>query len=139
MSDSLDQVQALLSRSAADARETGAILRVVPVNDRGEILLDEYERLLGPRTKLAAFTHANNTLGTILPVEEMAFLAKKRGAAVLVDGAPSVAHLPVNVRSWGVDFFVFSGHKIFAPTGIGAVWDEKRSGGTCRPGRAAAT
>ncbi len=104
------------------ARETGSHIRVVPVNDRGEIQLDQYERLLTPRTKLVAFAHANNTIGTILPVEEMAFLAKKRGATVFVDGAQSVAHLPVNVRSWGIDFFVFSGHKIFAPTGIGAVW-----------------
>lgn len=104
------------------AQQTGAVLKVTPVNDRGEILLDEYERLLGPRTKLVSFAHANNTLGTILPVEEMAFLAKKRGATVVVDGAQSVAHLPVTVRSWGIDFFVFSGHKVFAPTGIGAVW-----------------
>ena len=104
------------------AKELGVILRVTPVNDRGEILLDEYERLLTPRTKLVAFAHANNTLGTILPVAEMAFLAKKQGATVLIDGAQSVAHLPVDVRQWRVDFFVFSGHKVFAPTGIGAVW-----------------
>lgn len=104
------------------AEQTGAIIRVTPVNDRGEILLDEYERLLTPRTKLVAFAHANNTLGTILPVAEMAWLAKKQGATVLVDGAQSVAHLPVDVRQWGIDFFVFSGHKVFAPTGIGAVW-----------------
>ncbi len=104
------------------AKELGVILRVTPVNDKGEILLDEYERLLSPRTKLVAFAHANNTLGTILPVQEMTFLAKKRGATVLVDGAQSVAHLPVDVRGWGIDFFVFSGHKVFAPTGIGAVW-----------------
>jgi len=106
-------------------REAGAILRVTPVNDAGEIQLNEYERLLTPRTKLVAFAHANNTIGTILPVEEMAFLAKKRGATVLVDGAQSVAHLPVDVRRWGVDFFVFSGHKIFAPTGIGVVWGKE--------------
>jgi cysteine desulfurase/selenocysteine lyase len=104
------------------ARETGAVIRVTPVNDRGEIQLDEYERLLSARTKLVAFAHANNTIGTVLPVEEMAFLAKKRGATVLVDGAQSIAHLPVDVRRWGVDFLVFSGHKVFAPTGIGAVW-----------------
>jgi cysteine desulfurase/selenocysteine lyase len=104
------------------AKERGAILRVTPVNERGEILLDEYERLLTPRTKLVAFAHANNTLGTILPVAEMAWLAKKSGATVLVDGAQSVAHLPVDVHQWGIDFFVFSGHKVFAPTGIGAVW-----------------
>jgi len=107
------------------AKENGAVLRAIPVNDRGEILLDEYERLLGPRTRLVALTHANNSLGTVLPVEEMTRLAKRHGAVVLIDGAQSVAHLPVDVQQLGCDFFVFSGHKIFGPTGIGAVYGRK--------------
>ncbi|MGC9967806.1 MAG: cysteine desulfurase [Syntrophobacteraceae bacterium] len=104
------------------AKEKGAILKVIPVNDRGEIMLEAYHALLGPRTKLVALTHASNSLGTILPVAEMTQAAKRYGARVLIDGAQSVAHLPVNVQEIGCDFFVFSGHKIFAPTGIGAVY-----------------
>jgi cysteine desulfurase/selenocysteine lyase len=104
------------------AKEKGAVIRVIPVNDRGEILLEEYQRLLGPRTKLVAITQASNSLGTILPVGEMTQVAKRYGARVLIDGAQSVAHIPVNVQDLGADFFVFSGHKIFAPTGIGVAY-----------------
>lgn len=104
------------------AREKGAILRVVPVTDRGEIMLEEYERLLGPRTKLVAITHASNSLGTILPVAEMTKMVKRYHARVLIDGAQSAAHTPINVQDLDCDFFVFSGHKIFGPTGIGAVF-----------------
>ena len=104
------------------AKEKGAVLRVIPVNDRGEIMLEEYQKILGPRTKVVALAHASNSLGTILPVDEMTQMAKRYGARVLIDGAQSVAHLPVNVQKLGVDFFVFSGHKIFGPTGIGAVY-----------------
>lgn len=104
------------------ARETGAVIRVTPINDAGEIQLEDYQRLLGPRTRLAAFTHANNSLGTLLPVEEMTRLAKRYGARVLIDGAQSVAHVPVNVQQLDCDFYVFSGHKIFGPTGIGAIY-----------------
>jgi cysteine desulfurase/selenocysteine lyase len=104
------------------AREKGAVLRVIPVNDRGEVMMEEYQRLLGPRTKLVALTHASNSLGTILPVAEMTQLAKRYGARVLIDGAQSVAHVPVNMQHLGADFYVFSGHKIFGPTGIGAVY-----------------
>jgi len=107
------------------AHERGAILRVIPVNDRGEIILEEYERLLGPRTRIVALTQASNSLGTILPVAEMTQSAKRYGARVLIDGAQSVAHLPVNVQQLGCDFFVFSGHKIFGPTGIGAVYTKQ--------------
>ncbi len=107
------------------AKEKGALLRAIPVNDRGEILLDEYSRLLNPRTKLVAITQASNGLGTILPVKEMIQLAKRFDIKVLVDGAQSVAHLPVNVQEIDADFFVFSGHKIFAPTGIGVVYGKK--------------
>lgn len=104
------------------AKERGAVIRVIPLNDRGEVILSEYERLLGPRTKLVSITQASNSLGTILPVHEMTRTAKKYGAKVLIDGAQSVAHIPVNVQELGCDFFVFSGHKIFGPTGIGVVY-----------------
>jgi len=107
------------------ARERGAVLRVIPVNDRGEIILEEYERLLGHRTRLVALTHANNSLGTVLPIHEMTRTAKRYGATVLIDGAQSVAHLPVDMQALDCDFFVFSGHKIFGPTGIGAVYGRK--------------
>lgn len=104
------------------AKEKGAILRVIPVNDRGEIQLEEYQKLLGPRTKVVALTQASNSLGTILPVGEMTQMAKRYGARVILDGAQSVAHIPVSMQELGCDFFVFSGHKIFGPTGIGAVF-----------------
>ncbi|MGD0844681.1 MAG: cysteine desulfurase [Geobacteraceae bacterium] len=104
------------------AHEKGAVIRVIPVNDRGEVMLEAYEALLGPRTKLVALTQASNSLGTVLPVAEMTHAAKRYGARVLIDGAQSVSHMPVNVQQIGCDFFVFSGHKIFAPTGIGVVY-----------------
>ena len=104
------------------AKEKGAVIRVIPVNDRGEVMLEEYQSLLGPRTKLVALTQASNSLGTILPVTEMTQMAKRYGARVLIDGAQSVSHIPVNVQEMGCDFFVFSGHKIFGPTGIGVVY-----------------
>ena len=104
------------------AQEKGAHIRVIPVNDRGEVMLEEYQRLLGPRTKLVALTQASNSLGTILPVAEMTQMAKRYGTRVLIDGAQSVSHLPVNVQEIGCDFFVFSGHKIFGPNGIGVVY-----------------
>jgi cysteine desulfurase / selenocysteine lyase len=103
------------------AKETGARLRIIPVNDRGEIILEEYQSLLGPRTKLVALAHASNSLGTLLPVAEMTQMAKRFGARVLIDGAQTVAHVPVNVQQLGSDFYVFSGHKIFGPTGIGVL------------------
>jgi cysteine desulfurase/selenocysteine lyase len=104
------------------AQATGAVLRIIPVTDRGEIMLEEYQRLLGPRTKLVALAHASNSLGTLLPVAEMTQLAKRYNARVLIDGAQTVAHVPVNVQQLDCDFFVFSGHKIFGPTGIGVVY-----------------
>jgi cysteine desulfurase / selenocysteine lyase len=102
-------------------KETGARLRVIPVNDRGEIMLEEYQAILGPRTKLVALAHASNSIGTLLPVAEMIQMAKRYGARVLIDGAQTVAHVPVNVQQLGSDFYVFSGHKIFGPTGIGVL------------------
>ncbi|QVL32662.1 cysteine desulfurase [Telmatocola sphagniphila] len=104
------------------AKEKGAIIRVIPVNDRGEIMLEQYQAILGPKTKLVALTHASNSLGTILPVSEMTQLAKRYNARVLIDGAQSVSHMPVDMQQLNCDFFVFSGHKIFGPTGIGAVY-----------------
>ena len=107
------------------AHERGARIKVVPVNDRGEIIMEEYTKLLGPRTKFVSLTQASNGLGTILPIKEMIQLAKRFDARVLIDGAQSVAHIPVNVQDLDADFFVFSGHKIFAPTGIGVVYGKR--------------
>lgn len=107
------------------ARQTGARIRVIPVNDRGEILFEEYTKLLGPRTRFVSLTQASNGLGTILPVREMIRIARRFDVKVLIDGAQSVAHIPVNVQELDADFFVFSGHKIFAPTGIGVVYGKR--------------
>jgi cysteine desulfurase / selenocysteine lyase len=104
------------------AKEKGAVIRVIPVNDRGELMQEAYQQLLGPRTKLVALTQASNSLGTINPVAEMTHAAKRYGARVIIDGAQSVSHMPVNMQEIGCDFFVFSGHKIFAPTGTGVVY-----------------
>jgi cysteine desulfurase / selenocysteine lyase len=104
------------------AMRTGARLRVAPVNDRGEIILEEYGKLLGPRTKIVALTQVSNALGTVTPVQPMVAMAHAVGAKALVDGAQAVAHFPVNVVALDCDFYVFSGHKIYAPTGIGALY-----------------
>jgi SufS family cysteine desulfurase len=104
------------------AEQTGAVLRVVPINDRGEVILEEYAKLLGPRTKIVSVGHVSNALGTITPIEEIIALAHARGVPVLVDGAQSTPHFPVNVTALDVDFFVFSAHKVFGPTGIGALY-----------------
>ncbi len=105
--------------------ETGAQLKVAPVNDDAELLVEEFERLIGPRTKLVSVTQVANAVGTVNPVEILTAIAKRHGATVLVDGAQSVSHMPVDVQEIGCDFFVFSGHKVFGPTGIGAVWGRK--------------
>ncbi len=102
--------------------ETGARLRVAPVDDTGQIKLDEYEKLFNARTKLAAFSHVSNALGTITPVREMVDIAHRHGALALVDGAQAVSHLRVDVQALDCDWYVFSGHKVFGPTGIGAVY-----------------
>lgn len=104
------------------AKDRGAVLKVIPVNDHGEVLLDQYQRLLGPKTRIVSLTQASNSLGTILPVAEMTHMARRVGARVVIDGAQSISHMPINVNEIGCDFFVFSGHKIFGPTGIGAVY-----------------
>jgi cysteine desulfurase / selenocysteine lyase len=102
--------------------EKGARLRVAPVNDRGEVILEEYEKLLGPRTRIVSFSQVSNALGTITPAREMVEMAHRHGARVLVDGAQAVSHMRVDVQALDCDFYVFSGHKIFGPTGIGAVY-----------------
>jgi cysteine desulfurase / selenocysteine lyase len=107
------------------AAEKGARLRVIPVDDRGQILLSEYERLLSGRTKIVAVTHVSNALGTVVPIEAVIARAHAAGAKVLIDGAQSVAHTRVDVQALDADFFVFSGHKIFAPTGIGVLYGKR--------------
>ena len=102
--------------------KTGARLLVAPVNDRGEVILEAYGKLLCPRTKMVALTQVSNALGTITPAQQMVAMAHAVGARTLVDGAQAVAHFPVNVRALDSDFYVFSGHKIYAPTGIGALY-----------------
>jgi cysteine desulfurase/selenocysteine lyase len=102
--------------------EKGARLRVVPITDAGELRLDEYQRLLGPRTRLVSVTHVSNALGTINPVEDIIRLARERGIPVLVDGAQAVAHMRVDVQAMGCDFYAFSGHKVFGPTGVGVLY-----------------
>jgi cysteine desulfurase/selenocysteine lyase len=102
--------------------ERGARLRVAPVDDRGQLILEEYEKLLGPKTRLVAFTHVSNALGTVMPVREMTEMAHRYGARVLIDGAQAVAHIGVDVQLLDCDFYAFSGHKIFAPTGIGVLF-----------------
>lgn len=104
------------------AEETGAVLRVVPVDSDGQLILPEYEKLFTRRTKFVSATHVSNVLGTVTPVHELVQIAHRHGVPILIDGAQSVAHIPVNVAAMDADFFVFSGHKIFAPTGIGVVY-----------------
>ena len=106
--------------------QTGARLKVIPINDDGEILLEEYERLLGDRTKLVALVHVSNALGTINPVEQVISLAHQRGIPVLIDGAQAVPHVPVDVQALDCDFYAFSGHKLFGPTGIGVLYGKAR-------------
>ena len=107
------------------AQATGAVIKVIPCDETGQLILHEYEKLFTPKTKFVSVTHVSNVLGTVTPIEEIIAIAHRHGVRILVDGAQSVAHIPVNVSALDVDFFVFSGHKIFAPTGIGAVYGKK--------------
>jgi cysteine desulfurase / selenocysteine lyase len=105
--------------------EKGACLRVAPVDNDGQILLDEYEKLLNPKTRLVSFTQVSNALGTVTPAHQMVQMAHRYGARVLLDGAQAVSHMPIDVQSLDCDFYVFSGHKVFAPTGIGVLYGKQ--------------
>jgi cysteine desulfurase / selenocysteine lyase len=105
--------------------ERGAHLKFIPINERGELIMEEFEKLLNERTKLVSIAHIANATGTLNPVEEIIRLAHARGAKVLIDGAQSAAHLPVDVQKLGADFYVFSGHKAYGPTGIGVLYGKK--------------
>jgi len=105
--------------------EKGLVLKVAPIDDRGDVIFEEFEKLLSPRTKLVALSHVSNALGTINPIKRMIDLAHQRGAAVLIDGAQAVPHLAVDVRALDADFYAFSGHKLYGPTGIGVLYGKK--------------
>jgi len=107
-------------------QETGALLRVIPVTNIGELAIDEYEKLLNARTKFVAIMHVSNVLGTINPIKQMITLAHAHHATILIDGAQAIAHLSVNVQDLDADFYVFSGHKMYAPTGIGVLYGKKK-------------
>lgn len=104
------------------SQKTGAVLKVAPIDDAGNLLLNEFEQLLGPRTKLVAASQVSNALGTVVPVDKIVELGHRYGARVLIDGAQSIQHIPTDVAALGADFYVFSGHKIYGPTGIGALY-----------------
>ena len=105
--------------------EKGALLRVAPINDAGELLLEEFDSLIGPRTRLVAVTHVSNVLGTINPIRRICEMAHARGACVLVDGAQAASHLKVDVQALGCDFYALSGHKMYGPTGIGVLYGRR--------------
>jgi len=105
--------------------EAGATLRVIPINDAGEILIDEYQRLLNERTKIVSLVHVSNVLGTINPVKEMISMAHARGIPVMIDGAQAVPHMKVDVQDLGCDFYAFSAHKLFGPTGVGVLYGKR--------------
>lgn len=107
------------------AEQTGAVIRVVPIDDNGTFLIDEFEKLLSPRTKMVAVTHVSNALGTVVPVADVIRLAHAQGAAVLLDGCQAVPHIPVDVQSLDADFYVFSGHKLYGPSGIGVLYGKE--------------
>ncbi len=107
--------------------DRGAILKVIPVNDAGELLMDTYKELLSPKTRLVAFNHVSNALGTINPAKEMTALAHQAGAKVLIDGAQAAPHMPVDVQDLDADFYVFSGHKLFGQQALGCYMERKNS------------
>ena len=106
--------------------EKGAKLWVIPINDRGELLMEEYEKLLGPRTRMVAVAHVSNALGTVNPVREIIEMAHKAGALALIDGAQAAPHMKVDVQALDADFYAFSGHKLFGPTGIGVLYGKSK-------------
>ena len=103
----------------------GIVLKVIPMNDRGELLQDEYERLFSPRTRIVSVAHVSNVLGTVNPVRDMIATAHAHGVPVLVDGAQSIPHMPVDVQALDADFYVFSGHKVYGPTGVGVLYGKE--------------
>ncbi len=107
------------------AERSGISLKVIPMNDRGELLLDEYERLFSERTRMVSVTHVSNVLGTINPVRKIIDVAHAHGVPVLIDGAQSIPHMPVDVQELDADFYVFSGHKVYGPTGIGVLYGKE--------------
>lgn len=107
------------------AARKGIVLKVIPMNDRGELLLDEYEKLFSSRTRLVSVAHVSNVLGTINPVKEMIATAHAHGVPVLIDGAQSIPHMPIDVQDLDADFYVFSGHKVYGPTGIGVLYGKE--------------
>jgi cysteine desulfurase / selenocysteine lyase len=107
------------------AKEKGAIVKIIPINDEGELLLEEYQKLLSPKVKLVSMVHVSNALGTINPIKQMVEMAHAVGALTLVDGAQSSSHLDIDVQDLDTDFFVFSGHKLYGPTGIGMLYGKK--------------
>lgn len=106
--------------------EKGAVLKVIPINEEGELLIEEYEKLLSDKTKIIAITHISNTLGTINPIKDLIEKAHFKNIPVLVDGAQAVAHLAVDVQALDADFYVFSGHKLFGPTGVGVLYGKEK-------------
>jgi cysteine desulfurase/selenocysteine lyase len=106
--------------------EKGAKLRVIPMDDRGELLLEEYEKLLGPRTRMVAVGHISNALGTVNPVRQIVEMAHRAGALALIDGAQAAPHMKIDVQALDADFYAFSGHKVFGPTGIGILYGKAR-------------
>lgn len=106
--------------------EKKAILKVIPINDKGELLLDEYKQLLSPKTRLIAITHVSNTLGTVNPLKEIISLAHTKNIPVLVDGAQAIPHMNVDVQDLDADFYCFSGHKVYAPTGVGILYGKEK-------------
>ena len=107
------------------AMQRGIVVRVVPMNDRGELLPGEYEKLFSPKTKIVSLAHVSNVLGTVNPVRELIRTAHAHGVPVLVDGAQSIPHMPVNVQELDAEFYVFSGHKVYGPTGIGVLYGKE--------------
>ena len=106
-------------------QRTGIVLKAVPIDERGAFPLDAYEALVGPRTKLVALTHVSNVLGTVVPVAEVVRIAQANGAKVLIDGAQGIVHQPVDVQALDVDFYCFSGHKLYGPSGIGVLYGKE--------------
>jgi cysteine desulfurase / selenocysteine lyase len=105
--------------------ERKAVLKVIPISDEGELLIDEYQKMLGPKTRLVSIVHVSNALGTVNPVKEMIAMAHRAGALVLVDGAQSAVHLDIDVQDLDCDFFAFSAHKVYGPTGVGVLYGRK--------------